>query len=895
MGGVSVNRLGVVPPLKRGNIARHSLLNTVVSNPKKMYVIKSPAGYGKTVFLSQIYYSVEVPVIWINISSKDKDPVVFLQKLDRTLAQIRREEKPKNNYLQAFDGIIPPSLSPWYVSILEEINSIPNLHIFIDDCDLLNGSKANVFLGDLVRDTLETVHFYVTTINEVEFKHSHLLMDNQLGVINQSDLAFKYRDIEALFREDEGDKPSRVFVEKIESLTEGWPVAASYLSSNAANEQLLDDFVMRFRYEKVEFDRYFLENVFENQSDFTKLLILRLCLLERFNLDICLLLSEDDREARNFFLNLKDSIFVSSEDGSNYWFRFHRLFLFFLQKKSKEMLSDFQRKERVMDAARWLMDQALVNEAIDLAFSANELSQAAVWLEYAFTHVVLKNGQHDTFLAWVDRLPECVLSSHPVARVGAIWSLSLSRKTMQAMEQINILKNSKNTYCIEVQKKITRTVDLSICADRALKDEVSVVSSEIDKWIVDWGDLSHFNNASEFHFELGIAYLVKGYCKKCISKFDEAKFSLMQSQKHFLARDNFYGLTWSKSMLAVSYAKQGFHYEALQEATSGYTYAKEKLGDRSHLGFGLAALIAAINYEYDELEISKVYIVDVIDYLKEQGSTDLLIAGFEIKSRLLFSDGLENEAVGFLKDSIRWSEEHCLTRLMLRMVDELVLSLLRLNRSLEAEQYMSQYNLIIGGSGKFDISANIHKITARCIVWFFIDKNKYDDALIILYLLIKRSESLCQQRRSAEWYKILAISHYRNKNNNMALSALSESIDIAVSQGYIRMYVDDADALLPIFQLFVKGGYENSRIRFVEKILKKIPKDSLSDALLEKLTAKEIEIVKLLQQGMPNKKIAERLGVSEGTLKWHLHNVYTKFMVKNRVQALLKAKEYGYL
>lgn len=894
MSEVSTGNLDVVPPRRSGSIARHTLLKTVVSNPKKMYVIRSPAGYGKTVLLNQIYDTVESTAIWINIRGKDKDPVVFLQKLDRSLAQIG-DGVAKRSHLQVFDGIVPPSLSLWFVSILDEMNRIPNLHIFIDDCDLLNESESNSLLGDFLRDSLESVRFYVTTITDIEFKHSHLLMDSQLGTINQSDLVFKINDIEALFQFNDGAAPDREFVEKVETLTEGWPVAANYFSKNVNNEPLLDDFVKRFKYEKGEFDRYFLENVFENQSDFTKLLILKLSLLERFNMDLCLLLSDDEAEARNFFLNLKGSIFISSDDGSNYWFRFHRLFLFFLKKKSKEVLSDFQRKQKLMDAARWFMDKDFIDEAIDLAFLANELSQAAVWMEYAFTHIVLKNGQHDVFLAWFDRLPEDVLSSHPVARVGAIWSSSLIRKTMRAMEQIIILEKSKNNYCIEIQEKITRTIGLSICADKALKDEVSEVSNEIDKWIDKWADLSHFNNPNEFHFELGIAYLVKGYCKKCMSDFDEAKRSLMQSQKHFLARENFYGLTWSKSMLAVSYAKQGFHYEALQEAMSGYTYAKEKLGDRSHLGFGLAALIAAINYEYDELEISKVYIVDVIDYLKEQGSTDLLIAGFEIKSRLLFNDGLENEAIGFLKDSIRWSEENALTRLMLRMVDELVLSLFRLGRPLEAERYLSQYNLIIQGFDGFDISSDIHKITARCIVWFFIDKGQYDEAIQILTLLIDRSGSLCQQRRSAEWYKILAISHYRNKNNRLALIALGESIDIGVSQCYIRMYIDDADALLPILQLFVKGGHENRRIGFVEKIIKKIPKNDISDTLLEKLTAKEIEIVTLLQQGMPNRKIAEILGVSEGTLKWHLHNVYTKFMVKNRVQALLKAKEYGYL
>ena len=111
------------------------------------------------------------------------------------------------------------------------------------------------------------------------------------------------------------------------------------------------------------------------------------------------------------------------------------------------------------------------------------------------------------------------------------------------------------------------------------------------------------------------------------------------------------------------------------------------------------------------------------------------------------------------------------------------------------------------------------------------------------------------------------------------------------------MFIDDAYWLLPILKLFVDQNKQSNEGRFVDNILKQIS-DGISpkfNELVEGLTVKEIEIIKLLQEGMTNKMNAERLGVSEGTLKWHLHNIYSKFLVKNRAQALLKARELGYL
>jgi DNA-binding NarL/FixJ family response regulator len=61
----------------------------------------------------------------------------------------------------------------------------------------------------------------------------------------------------------------------------------------------------------------------------------------------------------------------------------------------------------------------------------------------------------------------------------------------------------------------------------------------------------------------------------------------------------------------------------------------------------------------------------------------------------------------------------------------------------------------------------------------------------------------------------------------------------------------------------------------------------------ETLTAREIEIVRMVAQGLRNKVIAERLTISEGTVKVHLHNIYEKLAVDGRLELVLKAQQMG--
>jgi DNA-binding NarL/FixJ family response regulator len=56
------------------------------------------------------------------------------------------------------------------------------------------------------------------------------------------------------------------------------------------------------------------------------------------------------------------------------------------------------------------------------------------------------------------------------------------------------------------------------------------------------------------------------------------------------------------------------------------------------------------------------------------------------------------------------------------------------------------------------------------------------------------------------------------------------------------------------------------------------------------LTPREIEMVRMVARGLRNKEMSERLAITEGTVKIHLHNIYRKLKVENRVELILFAQ-----
>jgi ATP/maltotriose-dependent transcriptional regulator MalT len=116
--------------------------------------------------------------------------------------------------------------------------------------------------------------------------------------------------------------------------------------------------------------------------------------------------------------------------------------------------------------------------------------------------------------------------------------------------------------------------------------------------------------------------------------------------------------------------------------------------------------------------------------------------------------------------------------------------------------------------------------------------------------------------------------------------ASGSPVSISASQeGFVRLFVEEGEVMFRLLQLFVaRYGSTNYSARLLSAFTKKGETPDL-------LNERELEILRLLATGMSNREIAEALFITVGTVKWHANHIYGKLGVKNRGQAVAKARD----
>ena len=118
-------------------------------------------------------------------------------------------------------------------------------------------------------------------------------------------------------------------------------------------------------------------------------------------------------------------------------------------------------------------------------------------------------------------------------------------------------------------------------------------------------------------------------------------------------------------------------------------------------------------------------------------------------------------------------------------------------------------------------------------------------------------------------------------------------------EGFIRTFVDEGRLLAPFLRKAlsqgVMPGYTSKILRIIEEEERQrrirtgeMPSSSSTTGVLSE---REIEILRLVSEEFSNQRIAEKLGVSLGTIKTHLHHIIYKLEVKDRRQAVQQARE----
>ena len=132
-----------------------------------------------------------------------------------------------------------------------------------------------------------------------------------------------------------------------------------------------------------------------------------------------------------------------------------------------------------------------------------------------------------------------------------------------------------------------------------------------------------------------------------------------------------------------------------------------------------------------------------------------------------------------------------------------------------------------------------------------------------------------------------------------ALAVLRHALELAAPDGYVRIFADEGEWLQDqLAELESDAGWLLPYLRKLQSAFvttsggSTVPPDT-SIALVDPLTAREIEILHAMAEGLTNHQIAEKFFLAEGTVKFYVHAVLEKLGVHNRTQAVIQAKKQG--
>lgn len=202
-----------------------------------------------------------------------------------------------------------------------------------------------------------------------------------------------------------------------------------------------------------------------------------------------------------------------------------------------------------------------------------------------------------------------------------------------------------------------------------------------------------------------------------------------------------------------------------------------------------------------------------------------------------------------------------------------------------ATQWAIKYQTIRDGQS--------HEIADLTLVRVLLKTGERKKIPSVLNPLIKQKQAQGQVRSVIESMILMALFHRAEKDIPSAVDSLSQALGLAVPEGFIRIFLDDREALLDLLPKARQTAPELVDailgIRQAESNSHPSPLDQLPDPL----SAQEIRVLGLIVAGKSNKEIADELVISMGTAKWHVHNILQKLGVGNRSQAIVRAKELG--
>ncbi|MBL0388735.1 hypothetical protein JJB07_19180 [Tumebacillus sp. ITR2] len=407
----------LVPPrvkqqcLKRRRL--DELFSAVIDFP--VTLVQADAGYGKSTALVTHLCSQFDHVAWCSLEEGERDPLLFLQYLIRSVKAIDPALGDRSRSLleeaEATTALLQPCLT-LLLNDLAETAPDPTILVLDDFHSVANVPEIRNLIDTLIRYLPAHVHLVLgsrKTLETMAVKRLQATCD--LLVIDKKDLAFTVAEIDQLFRQAYGIELTSEQAQELQEQTEGWIIALQMVWKGMERGVELPQLWRLQGQAGIPLFHYLAEEVFDRQPEDVRAFLTQTCLLESMNGRVCDLLTgrEDAAETLRGLESKGLFVTVSAEGGE---YRYHRLFQQFLLERSRQTLTAEAWADLHRTAAGYFNETGDLQKAL-LHYDEAGNAEFVVQLLLERGQECLQNGRLELLKGWIDRVPSSVLERHP--------------------------------------------------------------------------------------------------------------------------------------------------------------------------------------------------------------------------------------------------------------------------------------------------------------------------------------------------------------------------------------------------------------------------------------------------------------------------------------------------
>ena len=871
---------------------RDNLLDLLSENfDKRVILLEAPAGFGKTLLLSQwreVRRLEETVVAWLSVNQADQ-PDILLPYIAFAFHQagLKTEQTGLSN-----TSFSHGDLAYQLGNLLSQIEKSERRCILIfDDFENVSHESLNEIIENLLQLQPANLQLVFACRQNPGLSLSSLSVEGNVLKIGPQHLSFDRKEIDHFFH----NSLANAEIENIIERTGGWPVALQLIRAFGDGSSSAPGKLELATSSKLITD-YFREQLFDHLSETEQAFLLETSMLDVITLD-CADFIRQREDANDIIhgLDYLEGIFSALDDEQESW-RVHPLVRELLEQELKERsVADYQ--ELCLRVARWMSKNDRGLEAMRYALSADSGNYAAEILEEMGGIMLWIREGMSRLTTGLQILENFELEDYPRIQLGRCLLHMKSGDMNQARQAF----------------ETARRVSGNFSADRKDGNDIllKIESYSIEIMMAEYGCTPDNPILPDTAFTFLLENTseeptIHGYVKtlQCLTSLQVGDFDGCfrhgeEAITEYLSGHSLYGelfIYFYFGMAELARTNTAAALKQYRRATQ--TIHSEFPGDTGLKLLG-NAILAEYYWETGDSGNTKKHIRHVINNIGEMESYfDIYMAAYQTSiSFLLYDKGLK-EALAFIDEAMKHAKKQSLDRLE----DFLLcnqLSILYLSSSQEAALELLETNTIT-----FNPGDSLFRKTWREIEAFTLAlsraarmQGRGKNLSSILSKLSDLSSSTNNQRLQINILLQKTLIHLSGEENEAAINLLARATELASHGHYFRPFLNEQSTLAPILQATLdhmgEQDFPTASVHTLEELMKLQSRQNPIPGEAEGFSTRELQILSELSEGQADKLIARQTGLSAHGVRYHLKNIYQKMGVENRVQAVSRARELG--